>query len=374
MRVQSPPPHRMARRWFWVAVLAAGAGAFALIAALGWIAQYQQNQTPQAQIESLRRTGRPVQALYLVESSALVQGWTAERLRLAGDLWREIGDPAAAAAYWQRALSAAPDDVRLLRDLAETYIGLGQWTQAAAVLAQYTALEPAQPWAAFQLGLIRAAVDADALTWLETAGTEPAYAPIVTPLVTVLREPALEAAERALRLGIALAEQAQWPYAELAFSQAVGDPERAALALAYNGWARDMQGKDGSADIRRAVALAPDDARVRYLEGLHYRTIGDDASSILAFERAVALDPASPGTYAQLGAAYALTGDRAAAQYWLETALAVSNDDPRYQVLLNRFYAEERDLLTALGFDSQAFLQAESTPEATAEATSDLSP
>jgi len=37
-------------------------------------------------------SNRPLQGLYQLESDAAREGWTSDRLRLAGDLWREMGD------------------------------------------------------------------------------------------------------------------------------------------------------------------------------------------------------------------------------------------------------------------------------------------
>ncbi|MFN8527837.1 MAG: tetratricopeptide repeat protein [Anaerolineae bacterium] len=372
----SPPSRRrLMRRWLVVWVAAVGGVLLTLLVALRWIgdttARVNSTLTPEQWMIELRRTGRPVQALYLVETAALESGWTGDRLRLAGDLWREIGDQYAAAAYWERAALETPDDPILIRDLAETYLRLGEWTHAADALEHYHTLNPSDRWAAYQLGMIRAAVDPQAVDLLQEAAAEPAYAPIVNAVLQTLRDnPNAAPAERALHVGVAMAEAEQWDYAELAFTQTVGDPQWGALALAYTGWARDMQDKDGSSDIRQAVALAPDDARVRYLQGLHYRQINDYPNSILALEQAVALDPARPEVYAELGLTYELYGDHTSARYWLETALAMSNNDPRYQVLLNRLTSEEQDILSSLGID----LNGEAAPEATADAMPEQTP
>ncbi len=57
-----------------------------------------------------RRSGRPLQALYQVEAQAAAEGWNSDRLRLAGDLWREAGNLPQAVAYWE---AAAPDSTTL---------------------------------------------------------------------------------------------------------------------------------------------------------------------------------------------------------------------------------------------------------------------
>ena len=100
-----------------------------------------------------------MQALYQVEAQAAVAGWTPERARLAGDLWREAGDLTRAVAYWE----AAPADATLLRDRAQAYLDLARWADASDALDRLLALlpdgSPDQAWAEFQLGAIRMATD-----------------------------------------------------------------------------------------------------------------------------------------------------------------------------------------------------------------------
>jgi len=352
--------------------VALGVTVIGLFIAIRWVEFTQILQPtlePQAVIESLRRTGRPVQALYAVESDAYIDGWTAERLRLAGDLWREIGDPYAATAYWERARFFVPDDIGLLRDLAETYVNLSEWARAGDVLLLLYALTPDDRWVAYQLGLIRASIDPQAVIFLDIAAREPVYARVVDPIRALLSDANLSSGARALDIGIALARMGEWAYAELAFSQIVAiGREREALALAYGGWARVMQGKDGGSYIRRALSIIPDDARVWTIQGLYLRESGDLPASLLAFEQAVRLDPSRASAYAELGAAYWLIGDRPTAEYWLRTALDFSNDDPRYQDVLDALLTEERDLLSGLGIEFDSFLSGDS-PQTTPEAT-----
>jgi len=363
-------PLRAAWQWFFIGTLmllvAAVATVFFLLNWLDRAGDPALNPSVPSQqlIENLRRTGRPVQALYVVEADALANGWTPQAFRLAGDLWREIGDQYAAAAYWERAALTLSDDLPLMRDLAQSYLDLGEYQSAADALSRVLALEPDlndQNWAAYHLGLIRAAAHPPPLEALELALREPAFAPIVSPVLQALTAETPDTS-RALDVGIALVSVEQWAYAEIAFEQAVADPEYAALALAYTGWVRDMQGEDGGSEIRRAIVLAPNDARVRFVYGLHLRAVSDNAASLLAFEQAVALDPTRPAAFAELARAYAIMGDRSTAQYWFESALALSNNDPRYQALLDQFYAQEADLRASIGLDAP-----EAVPAVTAE-------
>jgi tetratricopeptide (TPR) repeat protein len=298
-----------------------------------------------------RRSGRPMQALYELQAQAARLGWTSERLRLAGDLWREAGDLTRAVAYWE----AAQPDASVLRDRAQAYIQLERWADAADALDQLLAVLPDdsrdRSWAQFNLGLIRAAYDqGGALDLLRAASSR--YGASVTHLL-----PLLETAADSTQVGMALAKSGLWAYAELAFSQSA-DP----LASAYAGLARDMQGKDGGAQVETALSQAPDDAQVRYIQGLHLRLNHDDSGSLQAMIQAVALDPQNPALYAELGKGYQLLGDLPTAERWLKFAVALNSD---FQPLLDSFYNDEKSALLTLGLVDEASLPfiAASTPE-----------
>lgn len=305
--------------------------------------------TPIDLVVQARRAGRPLQALYHVEALAAESGWTPELLRIAGDVWRDAGSLPRAVDFWEAAAQANPKDPVLARGLAQAYIDLQRWSKAADALERMLALNERDYWAQLQLGLIRAPFDPrKALTHLEAAAEEPAYQQLAWRLSAILRDdpgdPLLS-----MRIGVVLAEQELWNYAELAFQQAAIVNAPYAEALAYTGLARDAQGKDGKAWLDEAVALEPDSAQVRYLQGLHFRRIGADDASIGALAQAVQLDPANPAFNAELGTAYNLVGDTARAEYWLRLAALFSNGDPHFEGLLQQFYDEQASMVDGLG-------------------------
>jgi tetratricopeptide (TPR) repeat protein len=292
----------------------------------------------------------PLQALYQLQAQASREGWTSERWRLAGDLWRDAGDLTRAVAYWEAA--SADPDASLMRDRAQAYIELGRWVDAADALDQLLILLPPnntdRPWAQFQLGLILASYDPSAAVELLRAA-EPTYGASVTNLL-----PGLAAAPDPTQAGIALAKVEQWAHAELAFSHSA-EP----LASAYQGLARDMQGKDGTRWINSAVALAPENPQVRFLQGLHLRLNYDYAGSLQAIIQAVALDPENPALYAELGRAYQLAGDLVTAEHWLRFAVSL---DANFQPVLDSFYNDEVNTLLSLGLIDEAAFPFSATP------------
>lgn len=288
------------------------------------------------------QTDRPIQAIYQLEAQAARTGWSAETRRLAGDLWRTAGDLRRAVAYWE----TAGADAAVLRDRAEAYIELQRWAEAQDVLKLLLETVPAnstdRTWASFQLGLISAAYDPAAAAELLRAAAGD-YGDTVLRLL-----PVLEATTDPLRVGIALAEAELWSYAELIFSQA-DDP----LATAYAGLARDIQGKDGGAQLDRALLLLPENPRVHFLHGLHLRLKFDFAGSLQAITRAVALDPENAALYAELGRAYQLMDDLSSAERWLKFAVEL---DSQFQSVLDAFYEDEASLLRSIGLMDEAVL------------------
>lgn len=278
---------------------------------------------------------RVMESLYHVERQAGRGGWTPALARQAGDLWRASGDLVRAVAYWER----AEPDPQLLRHLAQAYLELGEWARALDTLERLRQRSPDDPWVNFQLGVILAAFAGErALPYLNVARA--VYGDTLDDVIDGARR------GDSLRVGMALAEQQMWAYAELAFGQV-----EAPRAYAYLGYARDQQGKDGGAWIDAAVALAPTDPQVRLLQGLHWRTLEDYAASLAAISAAAALAPENPTIHAQLGTAYDLLGDPAGARRWYAYAVTLSGNDPQFQAILDAFDAEQNALLDAIGVD-----------------------
>ncbi len=282
----------------------------------------------------------PQQVLYQLEQNARASGWTSAGAAQAGDIWESLGDSSRAVPYWERAAQLEPSNAGLVQRLAQAYIQLGRWSQAQISLNQLVALRPDDGWAHYQLGLLQAVVDpARAVQQLEAAQSDPSRQAFSLELIALLQNGASDAATAAA-VGALYASRDLWNYAEYAFLYAASLPDAPPEALAYAGLARDRQGKDGSTQINQAIAAAPGVAEVRYLQGLHLRLMGDYAASLDAFYRAAALEPTNPAYAAELGTAYQLAGNLGEAEIWLIAAVQLSGSDPRFQQLLDQFYAQ----------------------------------
>jgi hypothetical protein len=335
---------------------------------------------PQPVFETAQtRTGRPAQMLYRLERDAAVGGWTADGLRTAGDLWRELGDPARAHAYWRAAYAAAPD-ARLARTLAENALALRDWPTLADMTADVLAADPSDRWSSLHAGIVSAITGRPgAAAHLRSAADVAAFAPVATALVGVVER--ASASERALLAGLALADHGYWEQAELAFSLAAAEPALDATARgrawALNGWARAHIGLNPDAARALAAALAPDDARVLLLDALTLRLLGQTERSLAALQAAVARAPDEPLFYAELGIGYTLLDDGERARHWLNRAADFAADAEqaaRFRALAEAVLTTERDaereLLARFGLLAEATAQppADATPEATPEA------
>jgi tetratricopeptide (TPR) repeat protein len=284
--------------------------------------------------------GRLLQALYQAEMSAAQSGWNVDLARTAGEVWEQLGDLSMAATYWEIALQSQPENSSLIRYLAQTQINLQQWDKARDSLRYLIQLVPDENHAHYQLGLLETVIDPpSASEHLRLAARDLLYRDIAFELLTLINSEKVNAAT-AMQVGLTLASHDLWEYAEISFRHAASLGNPFPEALAYIGLAQDRQGKNGNEAIERAFALAPDNAQVLYLRGLHLRSVFDYTNSLDSFEQAMNADSANPAYAAELSTAYRLLGNLGSAELWLKTAITLSNNDPRFEDLLSTFYAD----------------------------------
>lgn len=294
---------------------------------------------------------RPVQQLYRIEYQAAQEGWTFDSHRRAGEIAYDLGDWSTAATHWQAALLLRPDDLNMLRRVADLTLDLQQITPAVDTLRHLVSLNPNDTRSHYYLGLLLAPVNRiEAINHLEQIADDSAFGTIVPDLLTVLRENTGGFAP-AFQVGQIFMQHELWFYAEHAFQQALMLGQGAADVQAYTGLVRSMQGKDGDAWLAQAVALEPENSTVRYLEGIHYRNQRNYDASIAAFTLALTYDPRNPAYYVELGNTYLQTGDLMSAEYWLKQAVVASRSDPQFQTILDQFYTDNAPLLAVAGIN-----------------------
>jgi tetratricopeptide (TPR) repeat protein len=338
-----------------------------IMMAVGCASVAPSSQVLRAQIDETRRLGHTSQALYQVEALAQRDGWSDDLAYIGGALLEDMGDLEGSLALWARIES--PDAARL-RDIARLQVRTGRWTVARETYDALTAQEPSNAWAQLQSGILYIATAPErARAALRNAGRVSLYADQANALLAALDEREDDGTvSRLMRVGLVLVEQGGWAFAEMCFAEAAALDAPYPEALAALGFTRVMQGKDGAEALLDAIALAPDNPRVRYFQGIAARVEGDWSGALDALSQAVGLEPNNAALYAEVAQTYRAARDLEAAERWFLQAVDVSGDAVRYREILALFYADEAENLTTSGVQALQDLLGVLPPSADAQA------
>ncbi len=281
--------------------------------------------------------------------AADLDGWTPERRRVLLAALEGQGDAVAARAVAQGLLEGQGDDPLAALAVAEAQLERGEWDAARAALERVAAANPADHRARYLLGALLAPVAPDrAAPYLEAALADPTQAGGAAAVLAALDGfEQLPLTDAQTRVGLALVGVGDWALAEHALLRALERDSVNPTARGYLGFVRGQQGRDGLPDLEAALAIAPNDATLYYLLGLHWRAADDPESAYVAFAQARALDPDNPALAVELGAAAQALGDLAEAEGWYDRAVALAPDDVRWQGLRAAFYADSEVELDA---------------------------
>ncbi len=256
----------------------------------------------------------PQASLYTRTFNAHANGWTVDDHNALAQAWQGIGDPARALPYWENALRVQPS-LNVARVLSETYLVQADYARALDSARIALTLNPNEVWAnAYVAFLLAPSFPQEALPHLRTLLLDETYGTLAQNLLSLIQE-APEERAFVRRVGAIFLEAQAWAFAESAFLHAVTVNYPDSLATVYIGWVQDQQSKDGSEWIEEAVRLAPDNADVRFIQGLHLRQQGAYEESAIALEIAVALNP-DPVFYTEIAALYDLMGLPDVATSW----------------------------------------------------------
>ena len=222
----------------------------------------------------------------------------------------------------RRALGAGVERTDLRVVLGRALSEMDSLTAAQGVLADAVARDPADPYAAFWLGIVESARGrhteaADAL----------AEAVRLAPRLTEAR----------VRLGTALSQVGRFEEAAVAFGEAVTqDPARHADAWNGLGLARFRLGQTDAAltALRRPVALDPRLPTSRVNLGAALLHAGDLGGARAQFEAALRFDPDERAALGNLGLILARQGQTAEARARFEQVLRLDPTDARARAAL----------------------------------------
>jgi tetratricopeptide (TPR) repeat protein len=271
--------------------------------------------------------------LYFKNAEALTGlspwGWT-----YLGLSYQKQGDIPSAVAAWKRALPLA----EAYGLLAQAERQAGDFSAAMDDWRASIARESENAAAHYQLGLLLAATaPGEALPELmKSAALNPYLDTYVQSLRTSLNTALLsdDPAYQLLVSGRGLGALGEWDLAAEAFRRTAALHPDYADAWAWLGEARQHLGQDGSVEIEKAVALAPQSAMVQSLYGIYWQRKAQPVQALVAYQRAAELEPANAAWLAAMGSAHEQGGDliKALDDYNRAVQLA-PNDASVWQVL-----------------------------------------
>lgn len=250
-------------------------------------------------------------------------------------------------------------DVRALWHLAQEQVAGMAWEQAGVTLTQLVAVAPTDARAAYWLGLLLAFEDrAQAVAYLDQAAQSPDWSRQAIAVRDALAlYGTLSRADAHANLGVTLVGLGEWAFAERTLVAALEANAINPTALAYLGYARDRQQRDGLPDLEEALAMSPNDPMIHYLLGQHWRLAGDRTRAHDAFYQAYLLDDRNPALAVEVALARQDLGDYAGAERWFTRAIDLDPDTVAWRRAFAAFYADTRFLLEIEGL---AFIAAAS--------------
>jgi predicted Zn-dependent protease len=173
-------------------------------------------------------------------------------------------------------------------------------------------------------------------------------------LISALKTPPDKPAYRLALCGQALARLHEWPLAEQAFSQAVGDNPQYAAAWAWLGLARQQNKAANALDaLENAVRIDGKSAPIHAMLGTYWQKAGETQKAGAEFNTATQLEPSNPAWWLALAGTTAQTDLTSALKAYLQAVNLAPEDDKNWYALAafcveNSAYLEEYGLDAAL--------------------------
>ncbi len=236
-----------------------------------------------------------------------------------------------AAQQWQVAAAARPIDPVLPQRSIEAFIRAENWPAAQTAAEQWT--QQGSPQAHLLLGKLLAFDDpARAASEFNAANLDAA-----NDFLRVLNQP--DRALRSLMLGRVFLTQNDLTLAQRAFDVAIDANPTYAEAYAYAGFVRDQLGRDGRAQLDRAVELDRDLVVARYFRARAAWQRGELDQALTDLQYANEREPQNRLIVAELGRLYMQRSEFDQAEKWLVAARDLQSDDSLGWLALAELYA-----------------------------------
>ena len=276
-----------------------------------------------------------------------------ERVRQNGDLSAEgwdllgqsywlTGDQESAVTSWIAGLEANPSYARYYSHLSKAYFERGDFQNEQFALEQWLAADGGPDATAhFRQGLLMTKSDYKRARQEFTlaASMDLDFEPAVETMHTTLDLAALETDEsnRLVVIGRGLGLVNEWGLAADAFQEAVVADGENAEAWAWLGEAEQQLGRDGRAELDRALSLEREGPVVRSLRGVYWMRQGRADQALAEYLLAAEYDPGNPVRQISIGEAYIMRGDLQAALEAYSRATEMAPTDGTYWRLLANF-------------------------------------
>jgi tetratricopeptide (TPR) repeat protein len=235
-----------------------------------------------------------------------------------GDIAHHKGEDQIAIGYWEKALST-DDNYELHFRLADSYYQLGDLEKAVQHQTSLVELDPMDSSTNLQLGMMLTALEPESsLAYLS-------HALDLDPHAFVSAAQSLASIE-------------EWTLAEFALSKATQLNPEYAEAWAYLGEARQHVGKDGFADLEKALLIEPDSIAVNTLMALYWQRQERHDLALVYLHSAAIVDHNNPALQAEIGNTLGLLGNITSAESHYIRAVDLAPKDPTYWRILANFY------------------------------------
>lgn len=281
-------------------------------------------------------------ALTFIYALGALDGWHQARRETLITILDRLGEKNHSETLVRADLSQGAYGPEALRALARDQLAHQDWSGAARTLGRLMVFLPEDSEALYLLGIMMVPDDLDrAIDYLTQAAADPVWAFQAQTVLTALgRYETDSPAEAHTFLGVTLVGLGEWTLAERVLELALDANAVNPAALAYLGFARDQQGREGLPDLEAALAMAPRDPLVYYLLGQHWLLAEDYQAAYENFIQAYWLDTGNPALAVEVGTTLQHLGDLAGAEEWLRIAVDAEPTDTRWYVLLAVFYAD----------------------------------
>ncbi len=257
------------------------------------------------------------------------------------------GDQGTAVRLLKAALAFDPRDAEIRYSLAQAYVSLSEFSAARVELHHIVVRQADHQGAGYLLGLLCAPEDpALALAHLSVAaaGDDPNLAARAEEMLGVLEDLGgdQDVARDAALLGHAYLQLEQPTLALGQLRRVIALQPDNYNARAYAGWTLFSLSDPDSArrTLREVTTEDPKNPLAYYFLGLVHRSDGYLPTALWELQRALRLDASNAAVYAEIANTYQVMGRLAEAEEWYRAAISVAPHEPGFRLLLAQFYAD----------------------------------